>query len=206
MSMIELERKLRQMYAAMSSVISNDMSMVQPVVNANDGYVFVSLDFNKNSDEISLYNNATLLIANIASLKDYLKVWCKRNGKAFNGDNLINSSKSVALIHDLWNTDKHVELTSPRSGHKPKLSNVKTCMRISGGTSDGSGGAFSFDPRTGKLEISTTGDGSVLLVLDSQILDENGNFIADFVQTCEEAVEAWSSELVSVGVPLPNGN
>lgn len=202
--MIELDRKLRQMHAALLSVASEDMSSVQPRIVATDKHVFVSLDFNENSDEIALHNAASLLIANLASLKDYLKVWCKRTGYPFKGDALINSNRAAALIHDLWNTDRHAELSSPpRSGHRPKLGKVQTAMRLSTGVSAGSGAMFTMDPRTGKIMTQTSGGGKVQIVLDTQILDEHNNVIADFAQTCEDSVKAWSTELVAAGVSVP---
>jgi hypothetical protein len=199
--MIELERKLQQMHQALSSVVSPNLTSIQPEMSISDNHVFVSLDFNKGSDPITLYNAASLLIANIASLKDYLKVWCKRNNATFEGDNLINNNKPVALIHDLWNTDKHAELNSPpRSGYKPKLGDVQTALRISTGTTNGSGVRLYLNPKTGMFESTSTGGGKINLVLDAQILDEFNKPIADFAQTCEDAVDAWLTTLVAAGV------
>jgi hypothetical protein len=199
-----LNRKLRQMHAALAGLSNNDLSAIQPQIVQTDGHVYATVDFNQNSDEIALANAASLLIANIASLKDHLKAWCKKQGVPFGGDSLINSNKSVALIHDLWNVDKHAELNSPpRSGFKPKLQNIKTVLAISSGTAAGGGAFFSMDPRTGKVTTGTSGGGAVQLALDAQITDELGNNLGDFAQTCTEAAEAWSSALHLAGVPLP---
>jgi hypothetical protein len=110
------------MYAALADLSSDDLSVIQPKITMSYGYLYTEVDFNQQSDEIELANAASLLIANIASLKDHLKAWCKKQGVQFQGDALINGNRAVALIHDLWNIDKHAELNlPPRSGIKPKL-------------------------------------------------------------------------------------
>lgn len=192
------------MYAALTGLSSDDLSVIQPKITEGFGFCFIEVDFNQNSDEIALANSAFLLVTNIASLKDHLKVWCGKQGVAFQGDTLINSNRAVALIHDLWNVDKHAELNvPPRSGIKPKLQNFQTALTIASGTSAGSGAFFSMDPRTGKITTGTSGGGSVQLTLVAQITDETDNVIADFTQTCSEAIEAWSAIFKAAGIPCP---
>jgi len=199
-----LKQKLRRMYAALAGLSSDDLSVIQPKITEEFGYSYTEVDFNQHSDEIALTNSAFLLVTNIASLKDHLKVWCKKQGVAFHGDALINSNKAVALIHDLWNIDKHAELNlTPRSGIKPKLQDIRTALTTTAGTSAGSAAFFSMDPRTGKITTGTSGEGSVQLRLVAQITDEAGNVIADFTQTCSEAVDAWSAAFQAAGIPCP---
>lgn len=199
-----LNRKIRQMHAALAGLATDDISTIQPQITSTEGYVYTEVDFNQNSDPIGLANAASLLIANIASIKDHLKVWCKKQDVPFQGDALINSNKAVALIHDLWNTDKHAELNSPpRSGHKPRLKELRTVLRVSSGAAAGGGAFFSMDPRTGKVTTGTSGGGTVQLALDAQIVNDAGNVLGDFTQTCTLAVEAWSNALSAAGVPLP---
>ena len=164
----------------------------------------MKVDFNASSDPIDLANAATLLVANIASIKDHLKAWCRAKGLTFQGDALINSNKSVALVHDLWNVDKHAELTStPRSGHTPKLRNLQQALVLTGGAQAGSGVFVTIDPRTGKLTSGSSGGGSAKISLSAEIVDDNGNILGDFTSTCKAAVEGWEHELLAVGVPLP---
>ena len=199
-----LHRKLRQMHAAVAGLGNSNLSNVQPQITHGDGCVHTKVDFNQNSDPVALANAASLLVANIASLKDHLKAWCKKQSVPFHGDNLINANKSVALIHDLWNIDKHAELNSPpRSGSTPKLHGIKTILAVSAGTEAGASSFFSMDPLTGKVATQTTGSGTVQLVLAARITDELGRDLGDFTQVCTEAAEAWSVTLISAGVPLP---
>ena len=196
----KLDRKIRQMHAALAGLATDNLSTIQPEITVAYGHRYTRIDFNRNRDPIALANAASLLIANIASIKDYLKVWCRERNVPFEGDVLINSNRSVALIHDLWNMDKHGELNMPRSGHKPHLTDIQTSLQLTCGT----GGAFLFvDPNTGKITTGAGDGGAVELVLDAKIADEAGNVLGDFTKTCIEAVEAWSNALSAAGVPLP---
>ena len=199
-----LDRKIRQMHAALEGLATDDLSIIKPQSGEADGYYYTKVDFNQDSDEIALANAASLLITNIASMKDHLKVWCNRQGVAFHGDALINSNQAVALIHDLWNIDKHAELNKPpRSGHTPKLQGLRKNLSLSTGTAAGDGAFFSMDPRTGKITTGTSGGGSVQLALAAQIVDANGIVLGDFTNICRQAVDEWAKALSLAGVQLP---
>jgi flagellar hook protein FlgE len=199
-----LDRKIRQMHAALTELATDDLSMIKPQFGEEDGSYYTKVDFNQDADEIALANAASLLITNIASMKDHLKVWCTRQGVAFHGDTLINSNQAVALIHDLWNIDKHAELNKPsRSGHTPKLQGLRKCLTLSTGTASGAVAFCSLNPRTGKITTGTSGDASVQLALVAQIIDENGNILGDFTNICTQAVDEWAKAMSSAGVKLP---
>jgi hypothetical protein len=199
-----LDRKLRQMHAALGSLSSDDLSAVEPVVQHDNGRFYTAVDFNAGSDDIALANSVSLLITNIASLKDHLKAWCKQRGIPFDGEKLIDNNRSVALVHDLWNIDKHATLDrAPRSGVVPRITNLRKVLNVSAGTTAGAFASYSMDPRTGKVTTSASGGGSVKLAVVGSIVDENGANLGDFTQVCVEAADAWSSALKSAGVPLP---
>jgi hypothetical protein len=199
-----LDRKIRQMHAALAGLATDDLSTIKPQFGEADGSYYTKVDFNQDSDEIALANAATLLITNIASMKDHLKAWCTRQGVAFHGDALINNNQAVALIHDLWNIDKHAELDKPpRSGHTPKLQGLQKSLSISAGTEAGAAAFVSMDPRTGKITTDTSGGGTVQLALVAQIIDENGNVLGDFTNICTLAISEWGKALSAAGVPLP---
>ena len=198
-----LDRKIRQMHAALAGLANHDFTTIKPQFGEANGSYYTRVDFNQDADEIALANAASLLITNIASMKDHLKVWCTKQGVAFHGDALINNNQAVALIHDLWNIDKHAELNKPpRSGHTPKLKGLRNLV-LSTGTAAGAGAFFSMDPRTGKITTGTLGGGSVQLALVAQIIDENGNVLGDFTSICMQAVEEWAKALSLAGVQLP---
>ena len=199
-----MDKKIRRMHAALGALSSDDIHSVKPTIMSTDTYTSISVDFNQGSDPVDLTNMALLLVANIASLKDHLKAWCKSKRIPFNGDALIDSNRSVALIHDIWNVDKHAELTSkPRSGHVPKLTNLRKALSLSTDTEAGASVMFQMDPQTGQMVVKTTGSGSAKIQLSGSIVDEASNILADFHTTCSDAVAAWEAELVAAGVPLP---
>jgi hypothetical protein len=76
-------------------------------------------------DDHSALDDIHNVIAHIASLKDHLKAWCEEHGATFRGDNVLNSSREAAIIHDLWNIAKHGKLNKPpRSTFTPRIGQI----------------------------------------------------------------------------------
>jgi len=196
-----LERRIKQMHAAFDALKSADLSTVESNITKMDNQICTKVDFNEHSNPIALLNAAEQLTANIASIKDHLRAWCRKNGKTFNGETLINSKPPVAIIHDLWNVQKHSCLDKPsRSGFTPELRNLATALQISVGSEEGASAFWQLDPSTGKMTSGVSGSGSLSLTLTAQIFDEAGTYRGQFRQTCEEAAEAWMIELKNIGV------
>jgi hypothetical protein len=166
-----LDRKIRQLHEALGAMRSPNIDAVKVEKGFRADHYYAKVDFNQGRTEADLSNVVTLIVTNIACLKDHLKVWCEANTKPFEGDRLINTNRDVALIHDLWNTDKHAALDRPRSGHRPKLIEIRQTLALSTG---GSGGTvFRMDLATGKLETQSLADGSAGLRVAALIVDEN---------------------------------
>lgn len=200
----DLDFKIRQIHAALNEMKTADLSSIAVEQGRTSDSFYVSVDFNEGTDDAKLANVVTLLVNNIACIKDHLKVWCEKHSTKFNGEVLINSNRSVALIHDLWNLNKHLELNGPsRSGYKPRLIELRRYLVVSGGTSANSVAIYSHDPKTGQMTTHTSGDGSVELEIGATIVDENGTVLGDFEAVCKEAIQAWRDELFKSGVQLP---
>lgn len=199
-----LDRKIRQMHEALGDLKDSDLSSIKPErLSTHRGFYF-KVDFSQGNTEAGLANVASLLITNIACMKDHLKVWCTKNNKIFEGENLIDSDKNVALVHDLWNIDKHAELNrAPRSGHHPRIQGLSQMLSLSTGTSAGSSAMFTIDPRTGEMKTQTQGGGSVKRVITGQVVDEHGALLGDFAEICEKATAAWEQALNRAGVAIP---
>lgn len=162
------------------------------------------IDFSEGNTGAGLANIASLLVANIACMKDHLMVWCSINNRVFTGERLIDSDKNVALIHDLWNIDKHAELNrTPRSGHRPRIQGLHQALCLSTGQGADSSAAFTFDPLTGGVKVLTQGSGSVTLAITGQVIDEHGTQLGDFADISEKATAAWEKELSRAGVIIP---
>jgi hypothetical protein len=199
-----LDKKVRQMHLALDGLKNSNLSNLEYESYSSKGGYYWKLDFNQNKSDAELENTATLLITNIASIKDHLKVWCSDNNVKFEGEELINNNHEVALVHDLWNKDKHARLNRPpRSGINPVLVNLNQMLQVSSSDKKGSSASFSFDPVTGQQIINTTGGGTVNLIIDGDILDEsNSTKIASFEKICESAAISWEKLLIDSGVQL----
>ena len=192
------------MHEALGNLEESDISSIKSERGFTRQGFYIKIDFSQGDTEAGLANIVTLLITNIACMKDHLRAWCLKNNKVFEGESLIDSDKNVALIHDLWNTDKHAELNrAPRSGHHPKIQGLRKALRISAGPSANSGAMFSFDPQTGEMKVQTHGDGNVKLVITGQITDEHGTQLGEFEEVCEKAATAWEQALNRAGVTIP---
>ena len=124
-----LEEKCEQAIAAFGQLAESDFAKI--VVKRQEGAfqqsIFVS--FSEGASQSELQNAVTLLVANIASLKDHLKKWCRRNSSPFDAERFLNSSREAAIVHDLWNSDKHGGLDrAPRSGVTPSV--AQGCLML----------------------------------------------------------------------------
>jgi hypothetical protein len=138
------------------------------------------------------------LLANIACLKDHLKVWCTKQSKPFAGDTLIDSNKEVAIVHDLWNLDKHGKLDRSRSGLYPRLEDTpRSTMVLKAET--GKPQPMFFIPIGGGGGPIQAKDGASLRIVAS-VVDTDGNRLGNLEDICEKAVDAWEAEFKKVGL------
>jgi hypothetical protein len=203
MTPAELDLRIRQMHAALSGLTKGDPQDVVPeqISDPVGGFYSMRIDFGSGLTDAELMNMVEKLVENIARIKDHLKVFCDQNSVPFTGDHLINNNRNVAIIHDLWNTQKHAELSRPRSGCRPVLKNMRRVMMLTAGGNAGSFVGVFFDPVTG--EMKTQGDGETSLVIDGDVVDENGNNLGSFLALCEDAIQHWELALRNAGVQLP---
>lgn len=200
--MKRIEDKLQQMYSALSRVISDDVSKIGTTTDVTNEFTTIRLHIDKDSNETQLRNEAETLTAHIASLKDHLKAWCKKNNRVFNGEKLINNNRSVAIIHDLWNVDKHAELNKdPRSGHTPELIDLCVAVRTTTVGHEGNDAAISMSPN--QIWFEQTNENSQLqIVLYAKVVDEHGIKIGEYSDLCVKAIDAWEDGLIAAGVLL----
>jgi|HubBroStandDraft_2_1064218.scaffolds.fasta_scaffold15606_5 hypothetical protein len=195
-----IEQKIEQMYKALEDMqLTEKLSSVKPEFKRTDGSVSVSFDFKKGADSATAANRASQLVANIACLKDHLRVWCAKNGKPFAGEALINSNREVAIVHDLWNLDKHAELSRPsRSGLSPKYLNPPRSTMVLK-AEPGAPQPMFFIPISGG-PIQTKAGASLRIVAD--VVDKDGNALGSLEDICEKAVAAWEAEFGKAGLIL----
>jgi hypothetical protein len=198
--MVNLDLRLRQMHAAFGNLQTKDFSTVRVYTETTDAdgrrWTRTTTDFGGN--EADLANVADLLVDNIACLKDHLRAWCRANGRPFRGEELINSNRDVAIVHDLWNIRKHAELDRrPRSGFMPQLKGLSRGVRSGGGSL-----VLDLDPATGGFTNAHGANPS--LIISGQVVDEHGNQLGSFQTICESAIAAWEATLIEAGVRRPD--
>jgi hypothetical protein len=99
-----IEQKLAQLYAALAEMkVTDKLASMKPTITVVGGRNVTSWDFTKIEAPATAANRVSLLLHNIACLKDHLHTWCVKNNKPKTGDQLIDSNRDVAIIHDLWN-------------------------------------------------------------------------------------------------------
>jgi len=189
-----IEQKLQQMYAALRGMeLKDKLPTIQPQVRRIGNRDVKVFDLNQAADGATAANQVSLLLNNVACLKDHLKAWCNKNGKPFTGEDLINNNRDVAIIHDLWNLDKHAELNRrSRSGLSPRLQSPPVAAIAPKGSS------FVLDIKMvdGRLQ------GQANLRITAIVVDEQGNSLGGLEDIALRAVTAWEAEFVRTGVTL----
>ena len=138
------------------------------------------------ADPLKLENCGTLLINNIARLKDHYDKWCVRHGLgkgrawAF-----IKNNPPANTMHELWNAEKH------GSGYSLQVHGEEIVL-------GGKPVDLLFDTQT----MAATVRGGAFVRLRATILDSDGVAVGDFETTCASAVDAWLQELTAAGVKL----
>lgn len=197
---MSIEQKLEQLYAALAEMqVTEKLFSIKPTTKIAGNQFVTSIDFTTGTDRATAANKVSLLLNNIACLKDHLKSWCKKNGKSFTGDQLINSNRDVAIVHDLWNLDKHAELDrDSRSGLSPRLlQDAHTALEFKG-----SGHL----PPMVTIPLfeggATQAQGETSLRIVATVVGKDGNPLGDLEAISLRAVAAWEAEFVKAGMRL----
>jgi hypothetical protein len=189
-----IEQKLQQMYAALRGMeLKDKLPTIQPQVRRIGNQDVKVFDLNQAADGATAANQVSLLLNNVGCLKDHLRAWCNKNSRPFTGEDLINNNRDVAIIHDLWNLDKHAELNRrSRSGLSPRFQSPPVAAIAPKGSS------FVLDFRMvdGHLQ------GQANLRIAAIVVDEHGNSLGSLEDIALRAVTAWEAEFAKTGVTL----
>lgn len=195
-----LVQRLDQMHAALGALSQADLADIKPKIVVSED--IIRTEFRFGGELVVLQNQASLVIASLGRLKDHFKKWLKSNGKSWNiSEHVVDQNRPVAIIHDLWNVEKHVELRNPpRSGHIPKLVIHGRGLVVGRGTAIDSQVHFILDTWTGNFFLDKQGDACVRLNAD--VLDEHGNVLGDFEDLCIQAARIWETEMSAAGLQI----
>jgi hypothetical protein len=199
-----LNQRIERIHQSLSLLKNKNLAGLKMEVSTSDNFNYIHVDFNNGKTEAELKNSVFSLIANIALLKDHLKVWCEKNKISFNVENVVDSNKnSVAIVNDLNNIEKHLELNrDTRSGFLPKIINLQQALQTSAGSEAGGYAVFTCDPTTGEMKTETGGGGTVTLVINGNIVNEKGEIVGDLMKICSDAIDVWENEITKLGIIL----
>ncbi len=195
-----LIQRLHQMHAALDSLSQKELSVIKPVTERTKETI--RSEFHFGGELVDLQNQATLVIESLGRLKDHFKKWLIANGKPGKAsEDVINGHFAVALIHDLWNVEKHVELREPpRSGKIPQLVIHERGLVVGRGNALDSEVRFTLDTWTGDFTLDKQGDACVRL--NAEVIDEHGTSLGDFEDLCIQASRIWENEMRKSGVQI----
>jgi hypothetical protein len=202
---MSVEDRLKRLYAALAGMkVTERLPSMRPTTHQEGHRADISFDFTNGIDPATAANRVSLLLNNIACLKDHLRQWCNKNGKAFTGEELLGTNRDAAIIHDLWNWDKHGESNrNSRSGFHPRIGrDAHTALVLKGDSKSNRVGVTI--PLVGGGSTQVYGDASLRIV--ATVVDMNGNQIGDLEPIALRAIAAWEAEFAKVGIkldPLP---
>jgi hypothetical protein len=198
----DLESRLRRMHASLQMAEETDMAKLKAEVVRDGKRIAVYQDFSGGLSNEELENYAQSLIHNIASLRDHLKSWAKKNGKEKSEvDSVFRRSLALQIIQDLFDNDKHGY--PPRnggwSGKSPRIGRITRSLQISTKPQKGSLVTMILGPE-GTPRIS--GSGGARAVINAEILDSDGAIIGDFRKIALDAIGVWEELLAEFGVGI----
>jgi hypothetical protein len=159
----EISRRIARLYAALGSVVSQDLGDVTVEISGFDrnGIPQFSLSAQGEYSQAELEHLAASSVHAVANFFDHCVVICKTVGiPTTEADKVTSGSLSLRILRDLDNKDKHPASVNNSSGVFPELTDVKRMIRISG--SKDSPGKLTFTFRSDSKEVS---------VLDRHLVD-----------------------------------
>jgi hypothetical protein len=199
-NMIEkLNDKVTRLKSSAATLRKSNPDCIVRTFEQTDNEVFEAISFKGTNHQ--LLNDIHSLIANIASLKDYLNRWCTQNGVTFNGDSVINSSREAAIVHNLWNIEKHGVLDrSPRSGFTPRIGPISQELLNPNATK--TDGIQIKANSYGGADFANLSGEKLIARVRAKVLDDQNSEVGDIVNICELAISAWSAAFRSAGAPV----
>lgn len=151
-------------------------------------------------EETEMIERIFSVINNVASLKDHLKNKLESIGKDPKlVENMINNSKALSLILDLWNQDKHgypLKKTN-RSKLNPQIVNVDQGLVISNSSNKAS---VSFTITEDSASYASSENAAI--AISGEVVDGSGKFIISVENMFRQAITGLESFLKAQGLLL----
>jgi hypothetical protein len=183
-----LNTQLELLYDSIGRTVETNIAKVPAKVFASRRFHAVEQDFRGGRSDRQLENDIQLLIHNICSLEAELRHWARKTCRGVSHvEEAASTSRDLKLLFDLWNRKKHRAVN--RNGGYTKLNPQLTNFNAQFCLTTGNDGACSYTCTPyGKQTVR--GAGGVVTTAD--IVDGNGNFIAEFQKVAWRAVDVWT--------------
>ena len=197
MSTDSLMERLSRIYASLDEALEGDLAKFPPKIVKGEPFVSIYQDFLGGLTQAQISNIAHSFVHNIANFKDHLKKWVRSNNyDVDNIDNVFKASRTLKIMQDLSDNDKHgyPKRNGGYSKKSPHLIEVKRVMRLVGGGSGHSG--IYLTPKGPKK----FGDGSANVIITGQVVDGDNNSLGNLYDISIDAVVVWEQMLKSMGI------
>lgn len=193
-SLRRLVAHLESAFRRASTAPSDDINVTKGT--DENGFPWEAVTFNGGLR--SWHNDIRVIIDCVGSLKDHTNRACDDLGLNRFGDKVINGDIHAAVIHDLWNTQKHGCLNHPpRSGFCPKLGDVS--LEIGQPNGDENPVLAVVTDEFGESWFVGKDGRKLPGRVKAHILDENGTVFGDVLAEVQLAAVAWNKELPQIG-------
>lgn len=195
----EMLARMRRTYAALEAVIDEDPDSVSRSIDQAVSKVGMEFDASQGWDQAKLENHTFTLIQNIAHLIDHARRWIKdRGGDMKLVDDLVQSTKSIQILLDLSNADKHggsKPLSQLYSGMRPTIKGLMRTLVLKSepGPNQSAGVWFDAD---GKMHCMGTPSFHIWAV----VMDEHNQVVGNLNMIMEDAIKSWEGLLRGVGL------
>jgi hypothetical protein len=200
----ELTLKIKRIYKAVDAVIETDVDKLKPRIIKDGKKIEVYQDFSGGRSSAEIENIASILIYNVANLKDHIRNWADNNGKDKARVNAaFRSSPELKIVKDLSNNDRHGYDPTHRSnsGMSPRIDKINTIMKMITKPEKGSVVGYTIN-RQGAQKV--IGNGNAKVIITGDILDRDGKKIGDLYKTLLKAINNWEEVLREFGVQIPS--
>lgn len=194
----DLDTRLKRLSLALGKRYESDIKSQVKISKKVSGDVYeVGFSFGT-MEETEMIERIFGIINNIASLKDHLKNKLESIGRDPKlVENMIDSSKALSLVLDLWNQDKHgypLKETN-RSNLNPQIVNVNQGLVISN-SSDKTSVSFTITEDSASYASSE----NAAIAISGEVVDGSGKFIISVENMFRQAVIDLESFLKAQGL------
>ena len=203
MDINDINLRVKRAYKTINERYENDINSALKVNLNQKGKIF-SVTFG-NHDDAELHNIVFNQISAIASFKDHLKNYLKKNNKDPQIiEDAINNNLELQLIVDLWNQDKHGSpLSRPsRSNKNPKIKGLKqglTIKDISKGKGTITFSPISLDRPDSMKNMTAEVDNTIVKVI-GDVVDEKENKLMTLDEMIDRSLTIWEKIIRDNGI------